>query len=133
MAHHETGLEVVEDSQPAEYTLAEYARREQQPEQHQVTPERRPEVRQHPGGQRGKCHEPGEDAIDKLDQSVRVEFGDEAILGALRPLRAAQPRTGEPHGGAAEDDQREQDQRCERYPLITLWRDREPCTHRRRG
>src|SRR3954464_15548724 len=72
----------------------------------------RREKPQSPAGDRRERDEAGERAVAELDQRVAVRLGDEpAVRVAVRPARAPQPRAGDPHRRAGEDNQR---QRAER-------------------
>ena len=53
----------------------------------------------------------GQQAVAVLDRAVGVELGLDERAVALRPGRAAQARAGQAHGGAGEDDQRQDHER----------------------
>ena len=106
VAHHQPGGEVVLDDQGAEDRLADHPQRQQRPEQRQVPAERPAEPGQHAGGDHREADEAGEQPVAVLDHRVGVERGHRPAV-ALGPVRAAEARSGQPHRGAGQHDQRE--------------------------
>ena len=103
--HDPAGSEAVEHGQPTHDGLADDAQREQHAQDCEVAPERHPEEGQQARGDGRQGHEAGEHPIAELDPRVGVEFGDETAVGvALRPVRTAEARPGDAHGGPGEDD-----------------------------
>ena len=96
----------------------------------QVATERHAEEGQQPGGDGREGDEAGEHAVAELDPRVRVELGHQAPVGvALRPVRAAQARSGDAHRGAGEDDDRQRDQRDGGHHEVALRGDADPLAH----
>ena len=89
---------------------------------HQVAPPGRAhEAAEHRDDHRDR-HQAGEHPVHELDHRVVVRRrvrGEPAFL-AVGPRRAAEPRVGEPHGGAGDDDDRQHQRRHERDPAVRL-------------
>ena len=106
VGHHPPGGEAVEDRQPAHHGLAEDAEREQPAEDRQVAPERAARERQQERRHRADADHAGQQPVAELDVGVGPELGREPpVLVAVGPVRAPEPRAGDAHGRAGEDDQ----------------------------
>ena len=69
------------------------------------------------------CYEDGR-LTPELDVGVRAELGREApLLVAVGPVRAAEPRAGDAHGGPGEDDQHERAHGEARHEEVLLGRE----------
>ena len=105
MAHDPAGRQAVEHGHPAEDRLRGHAERHQRGEDGQVAAERAAQKRGQEGEHRAERDHAGQQPIAVLDGAVGVELGLDDRAVALGPRRAAQPRAGQPHAGAGEDDQ----------------------------
>ena len=114
VADHPARLQPVPDRHPAQHGLREHAERQQQRDEREIAPERPPAPGEQRRGQARQPDDPGQHPVAELDQGMRRELGREARARAARPVRAAEPGSREPHGGAGEDDQRADDERRER-------------------
>ena len=86
------------------------AERQQHADQREVAPERAAAEREQPGRGGDEADEAGQHPVAELDHGVRLERRRDLAV-ALRPVRAAEAGAREAHGGAGEDDQRQEDER----------------------
>ena len=98
---------------PPSTAWASDAERQQQRQDRQVPPERAPRERQHRRHHRDHPDHARDRPVAELDQRVRAERRQRRAP-ALRPVLAAEPRVGQPHGGAGQHDQGQRRQRRRR-------------------
>ena len=118
VALHQPRVEVAEHDDPAEHDLGEDAGDEAPREQLEVAAPRDPPARRQHGHDHDRRHQPGDEPVDELDHRVQLERRDEALVGAARPVGAAQTRAGEADGGAGDDDEHQQAQGREGDPAV---------------
>ena len=110
MGHHEPRREVLEDGEAAEHGLRHDAERQQQRQPREVPAVRSARERQDRGDHRDHADDSRNRAVAELDQRMGAERRQRRAA-ALGPVLTAEPRIGQPHGGAGQDDQRQRRER----------------------
>ncbi len=116
VAGDERRVQIEQHRDAAEHDLADHPGDQAPRQPHEVVALGHTANRTENGGHDRNDDKPREQPVSRLDHLLVVAvvpLGDELALLALRPVRAAQTRSGEPHGGTGDDDDREQDQRGE--------------------
>jgi len=114
--HNEPRREFVLDRVAAEHRLRDHAERKRKPERHQVAPERPAPRRQERREHGHDADEAGDDAVRELNQRMGLERRVHVAI-APRPVRAAETGAAQANRRAAQDDQRQGNERRERDEL----------------
>ena len=122
--HHQAGRQVVVDDERSEPCLGDHPDRQQAAEQGQMPTVRPAAEGEHAGGDHGDPDEAGEHAVAVLDHGVDVGRRHRPPV-ALGPVRATQPRCGQPDRRAGQDDQGERGERDRGDDEVDVAGDRE--------
>ena len=101
---HDRVVELGEGDGRTDQDLGDHARHEEPRPTGQVAPTGHAEHGPADGEDDGDRDGAGEEPVDPLDHGVELEWRVELALLAGGPVAAAQPRAGEPHRSARDDD-----------------------------
>ena len=118
VGHHEAGLQLEQHGEPAQHDLADHAGHQPDRQPQQVLPAGTPDQRAEHGQHHRHRHQPGDRAVHELDHGVVLPRRHDPVLGAGRPVRAAQPRAGQAHRAAGDDDEGQGQQGEEGDPAV---------------
>ena len=107
MRHDDQRVELELDRDVAERRLGERAGEGSEGEAHRPVRQAGGAPRGEPGEERQQDREEGDDPVRELDEGVVALLGERVPGRAARPVLAAEPRAGQPHGRAGGDDQDE--------------------------
>ena len=121
--HDHVGVELGVDDDAAQHRLGQDAGHQPAAQPDQVAPAGRAQDGAQEGGRHREHQHDGHEAVAELDQAVELEGRGEVARRAFGPVRAAQARSGEPHGPPGDHDEGGQDQGDHVEPVAERGRD----------